>query len=94
MGVQTTRNQPRKVSIFLKDNGTQFRSDLALGSGHVMHDFAKMMAIHPKDIPQFEKKLRTNRKFISSFCDPKNITPDRTKELIAWVDRYYPIADI
>ncbi len=94
LGVLTGQNyakrQARDVSAFLRDNGTRFRSELALGSGEVTHDFAKLMAIPDKDVALFEKKLRENRKYISSFCDSKTISPHRTRELVAWVDLHYP----
>ena len=88
--VAETQREPKKITAFLKHNATQFRGELALGAGNVLHDFAKLMAIPVKDIPGFENKLRDNRKFVSIFCDPKNISPARTLELIAWIERFYP----
>lgn len=88
--IAETQREPKKISAFLKHNGTRFRSNLALGSGKTMHDFAKLLAIPAKSLEGFEKKLRANRKYISSFCDPKNLSQARTLELIAWIERYYP----
>lgn len=88
--IAETQRDPKKITAFLKRNATGFRAELALGSGGILADFSKLMAIPSKDIPQFEKKLRDNRKYISVFCEPKNISYARTLELIAWIQRYYP----
>lgn len=89
--IAESNREPKKITAFLKHNGTRFRSALALGSGTALNDFAKLMSIPSNQLVQFEKKMRNNRKYLSSFCEPKNVSHKRTLELIAWIEREYPV---
>ncbi len=88
---QNNRRKTFKVKAFLKDNRTHLRSELAMGSGKVLDDFANLMAIPESAVHAFKKELRKNRKYVSSFCEARNISDVRINELIVWINSLHSV---
>ncbi len=82
-----TRQAPaQRVVSFLKQNKSDFRAALQLGSGAVIDDFSRLLGFEKEDTKTFARLLRKNRKFVNKNAI-NDLSVKNVEMLLTWINQ-------
>lgn len=67
----------KATQVFLRQNSVQLAQDLATGSGPVITELSRAMAMRPESVPAFSSLLRQNRAELVALSDADKMTGAR-----------------